>query len=266
MSEEKIVGSESVWDSEVVSKLEDESSGGGNWVAYTNVQFGYKVFAPGFDNNQTFFPFNIGDENSKKSARLEASSFVDKLNKDNTATPVKAPTNAIRIELDKDQVYNKDTSTWQGNYIQDTPLWVDAYKTLIKENLKKAGAGLGWQWAHLAWGEDPYKPTRINKLTGEEVANLVLYVKEVYLTKQEALDAAAKLAAGGGGNRSTATADDGAVNSAEATKDDSVPPGFEDVWDEVKSAIVKELAEGATVPQIATDYGIAVKYIVKLKK
>lgn len=254
----------SVWDSDVVKSFEQEGSGGGGWIARTNVSLGYKVFAQGYSNEETFFPFNVGDSNDKERAKREAQSFVDKANGSLLASEdrVKPPTNAIRIEVDKEQVYNKDTSAWQGNRIQDTPVWTDAYKQIIFPHLKEANADLGWQWARISFAADPYKPTRINSLTGEEVANLVMFISEVYLTKEEALDAAASL---GSGSVSEPKATTQAVaQPAQASGD--IPAGWDaESWGSVVEAIKSEIASGKPLKQIADDYGVTIPDVAKLK-
>jgi len=253
----------SVWESDVVKSFEKEGSGGGGWVAWTNVELGYKVFAKGCSNEETFFSFKVGDDASKESAKREAYKFVDKVNSE-SAYEVKKPTNAIRIELDKEKVYNKDTSTWQGNRIQDTPVWTEAYKEIIFPHLKEANADIGWQWARISWEADPYKPTRINTMTGEEQDNLVMYVAETYLTKQEALDAAAKL----GGGSSDESDDSSASNTTdEKVPDANIPEGYdEESWAGVIPYIKEDLASGEKSPkQIADDYGISIPDVMKLK-
>lgn len=255
----------SVWDSDVVKDFEQESSGGGGWIAYTNVQLGYKVFARGYPNEETFFAFDVGKENDKARAKREAEAFVDEVNSKLPASEdkVSKPTNALRIEVDKDQVYNKDTSMWQGNRIQDTPVWQDAYKKVIFPNLKEAGADIGWQWARITFAPDPYKPKRINQLTGEEVDNLVMYVAETYLTKAEALDAVAKL--GGTDEEKKPSSPPPIVDSKPAVSGD-VPEGYdEESWNSVIPLIKDELASGNSLKQVAEDYGVGVPDIVKLK-
>lgn len=255
----------SVWDSDVVKSFEQEGSGGGGWICYTNIQLGYKVFASGYSNEETFFPFNISDENDKKRAKLESQKFVDGVNSKLLASDdrVKPATNAIRIEVDKAQVYNKDTSTWQGNRIQDTPVWTDAYKQIIFPHLKEANADLGWQWARISFAPDPYKPTRINQLTGDEVANLVMYVAETYLTKAEALDAAATLAKVSADSIPEAASGTMAHHEAKIT---DVPAGWDlDSWESVIPEIKKEIESGKSLKEIADDYGVSVPDIVKLK-
>jgi hypothetical protein len=252
----------SVWDSDVVKSFEEESSGGGGWICWTNIQLGYKIFAKGYDNNETFLPFDVGNAQDKERAKREALKFVDKVNAE-SVEKVKAPTNAIRIELDKEKTYNKDTSTWQGNRIQDTPVWTDAYKEVIFPHLKDANADLGWQWARISFEKDPYKPTRINQLTGEEVANLVMYVAETYLTKQDALDAAAELE----GSKSDDGSSPVAQQETATTQSDDVPDGYdEESWNSVIPLIKEEIANGKAVKEIADDYGVSIPDVVKLKQ
>ena len=247
----------SVWDSDVVKGFEGESSGGGGWVCYTNIELGYKVFARNHDNSETFFSFSIEDENDKSRAKTAAQKFVDTVNTQLVPgdDKVKAPTSAIRIELDKQQVYGRDVSTWSGNRIQDTPVWTDAYKKIISPHLKEAGADLGWQWARIALEPDPYKPTRLNRLTGETVANLVMYVAEVYLNKQEALDAAAETS--GGSSKSS---------EEETSQEKSFPEGYDaESWGIVIPLIKQALADGQSIKEVADDYGVGIPDVAKLK-
>jgi hypothetical protein len=172
---DKVVNS--VWESEVVQGWQSESSGGGGWICRVNIQLGYKVFARGYSNEESFFPADMNIEGSTEQAKAKAKAFVDKVNAELPAgeNKVKNPTNAIWLEIEKDSVYNKDVSTWEGNRIFVTPVWTDAYNKVILPALKESGAGLGWQWARVSFATDPYKATRMNQ-NGEEVANLVAYV------------------------------------------------------------------------------------------
>lgn len=263
----------SVWGSDVVKGYEKESGGGGGgWVCHTNVVLGYKVFAQGMSNDETFFPYKIGDENSKKKARFDANAFKDKYNESVPAGGKKAtnPSNAIRIELDKEQTYNKDTSTWDGNRVQDTPLWTDAYKGLISPHLVESGAGEGWQWALIQWAPDPWaeknNKTIINQVTGEETTPLVMFVAKVFLTKQEALDYAAELEAG----KSPSEESDSppfALDDDDEEQSSDVPDGYDqESWNSVVPFIEGELEAGTPIKQIADDYGVSVAVIAKLKK
>lgn len=261
----------SVWNSDVVEGYERESGGGGaGWVCRANVILGYKVFASGMSNDETFFPYKIGDEESKKKALYDAKVFKDKYNESVPAGGKKAtnPSNSIRIELDKENTYLKDTSTWLENRIQDTPMWTSAYKEVIKPNLVEAGAGEGWQWVVIRWADDPYAVKTgkkvINQITGEERTPMLMYIAATFLTKEEALDYAAKAEAGEVDDENPPFETE--EEEQESEKASSYPDGYDkESWETVVPLIKEALAEGTPPKQIADDYAIPVGTVIKMK-
>jgi len=250
----------SIWESDVVNSFENESSGGKGWICYTEIAFGYKVFAKGRTNEETFFPFDIAKEGDKERAMSEAEAFRQEYN--NSGGSAKPPTNALSIVVDKDNVHGYDNSQWQGNRIIHTPCWTDAYKLVIRPSLKETGADLGWQWLRLGWKPDPKNPERENTLTGEMQANLVPYIMETFASKQEALDAAAADATG---ESAPATQAQSGKNGSGGA-DEHIPEGYDTAsWAIVKPDILKAKASGISNKQIADDYGITIPDVVKVQ-
>lgn len=248
----------SVWESDVVTSFENESSGGRGWICYANISFGYKLFASGHSNKETFFAWDINVDGDKERARAAADAFRDKINA--SGGSVKPPSSAIQIEIDIDNVYGYDTSNWQDNRIFTYPVWTDAYKKVVRPSLKEANAILGWQWLRLSFKEDPRKPEYEDPLTGEMRVNLVPYVAEVFPTKQAALDAAAD----GAGNTAS-TKNDGDAEPA-FDSDEFIPELYDATsWALVKSDILKAKAEGISPKQIADDYGLTIPEVMKVK-
>jgi len=249
----------SIWDSEQVVSWQEESSGGGGWICRVNVQLGYKVFARGKSNEETFFPADINVDGAMESAKTAARAYVDKLNNDLEygEQKIKAPSNAIWIEIDKENVFGRDTSTWENNRVFTTPAWTSAYKDVILPALRESNASTGWQWARVSFKPDPYQPKRMNQ-HGEEVDNLVAYIAEVYLSKQDALDAAASQSL-------PSEAKTQGQGQARATQE-GVPSGYDaDTWAEVSGYIKDEIAGGKSLKEIADDYGVTVADVAKLK-
>ncbi len=244
----------SVWESDVVNSFENESSGGRGWVCLATLEFGYKLFARGKSNEETFFAFDINVDGDKDRALSEAEAFKDKCNSEGGS--VKAPTNALQITVSKENVFGYDTSNWQGDRIFTHPCWTDAYKKVIRPSLKEAKADLGQQWLRLGFKPDPQKPEYEDSLTGEMKANLVPFVMEVFLNKQAALDAAADTSAGAPKETTT---------SAPAQSSD-IPEAYDATsWELVKPDILKAKADGVAPKQIADDYGISIADVVKVK-
>ena len=256
------VQSNSVWDSDVVTGFESEASGSGGWICYANISFGYKVFAGGFANQETFFPWDVNVDGDKERAKAEADAFRDKVNA--TGGSIKPATNAVQIEIDIDNVYGYDTSNWQGNRIFTYPVWTDAYKKVLRPSFKEANARFGWQWLRLGFKQDPFKPEYEDKLTGEMRVNLVPYVVETFATKQDALDAAAETAGAKAKPQTQASLQDDAPPPFDA--DEFIPQGYDMTsWAIVKPDILKAKANGVPNTKIAEDYGITIPDVVKAK-
>lgn len=250
----------SIWESDQVVSWQEESSGGGGWICRVNVQLGYKVFARGKSNEETFFPADINVDGAMESAKAAARAYVDKLNEELEygEQKIKAPSNAIWIEIDKETVFGRDTSSWEGNRIFTTPAWTSAYKDVILPAMRESNASTGWQWARVSFKPDPYQPKRMNQ-HGEEVDNLVAYIAEVYLSKQDALDAAASVA--------TPKAEaQPAQTQTVAKTTEGVPDGYDaDTWAEVIEYIKEEITSGKSLKEIADDYGVTVADVARLK-
>lgn len=249
----KIEEAVSVWDSEDVKAVE-QAGGGSGWIAEAEFTFGYKVFAAGKTNDESFFKFDVSDKNERELARKKASDFAQAVNE-------KTPTTALAIILPKDKVYLHDTSKWQNDSWWVIPTYTRGYEEILKPSLKGSDASLGKQWVRIGFKADPYKPTRKGKhqITGEdiEVANLIPYVIEKFADIDAAM-AAVEGAMLSDKKSATVSAPAPATNSGE------YPDGWDAAsWSFAVGDIKEQSKAGKSPAEIAKAYEISIAFVMK---
>lgn len=266
MSDDKIIESAvSVWDSDNVKSVEGEGGGSG-WISKAKIVFGYKVFATGQTNENTFWEFDVANATSREAARKAAADFAKSMN-------AKQPTAAIAVILPKGSTYLYDTSRWQGDRWFVIPTYTKAYEEILKPSLKGTDAQLGIQWVRIGFKADPFKPTRktVDMVTGEEreMANLVPYVIEKFESEDAAMHVIEAEMLG-----VSAPASEPAASSTPATATATAAPpasaqskDFPDGWDaDSWNFAVKDIREQAKTKspiEIAKAYDIPVSFVAK---
>lgn len=265
MSEEKtnIESAVSIWDSDDVKAVESEGGGNG-WISKAEIVFGYKVFASGQTNEDTFWKFDVAYPASREAARKAASDFA-------RAVGAKNPTAAIAVILPKSATYLYDTTRWQGDRWFVIPTYTKAYEEILKPSLKGTDSQLGTQWVRIGFKADPYKPTRIRRdeLTGEEreVSNLVPYVVEKFADEDEAMRIIESEMLNKDTGQTPAPSIAGATSAPQAQAPQSSSGDYPDGWDQdswdfaVKD--IREQAKTKALPEIAKAYDIPVSFVAK---
>lgn len=119
------------------------SGGAGGDIGVVLTQIGWKVFVAGLSNEESFFPYDTSDDESRKAALAEAKTVVPAGGRD--------PRPAIQFTMFKNSVLNREV-TWQGDRIYTIPTWTDNYKKIIKP----AVASLIEQGQELRIGEEQW--------------------------------------------------------------------------------------------------------------
>ena len=233
-------------------------SGGGGIIALTEVSTGYKVFPPGVDQVDAYFPAPAGKANKK--AQGEAKKKAAKLLSDHGMDD--RPQFGIMIRCEKANAFTRgQAATWS----QDRFFWAANYTQACKEvvipALKELGvAPLPWTgWARIGFKPDPYKVEQgeAGKTDEDQEGNprfpQVAYVTEVFPDKKAAMEAVGDMPTG----------DSDALPA--------VPDGYsEEDWattvDEHIAVMAKDkldggLPEPAVVASLSKEFGVDPSYI-----
>lgn len=177
MTEEKLTREQARAEHE---RAEREAQSGRGFVGLINCSSGFKVFASGMANEDTWFPHKIGAAN-KAAALSKARAFIaehDVLdNQGRKARPQVAVCFHVPLESLKAGGEN-----WQQDQWFVTPLYYDAYKEIISPALKSLDIIPGFDeqfWARFGWQAEPGGRTRLNQ-NDEEVPVLVAYPMAVF--------------------------------------------------------------------------------------
>jgi len=249
---------------EQMEQAEKEGRSGGT-VLQIEIAFVWKVFttkADGFEMEETYFPYAIGNKESIKAARAKANQFV-------VANGLeKNPYNVFMIRLYKDTVLNREVS-WENDrwfFLFPTS---DMYTKIIAPKLRELEINkLGKYWSAVTWDEDKGgKPRTQEKRDAdgntlfddngdpqmETVYPLVAYPVQLFDTKEAALE----------------------FCGIEEKSDDAesvevsipMPEGYDDeTWASTIKEIRAELGRGTKSTKIASDYGLPVSTIKQIEK
>jgi hypothetical protein len=207
---------------------EEAQQGGGGYIGQVEFSIGYKVFVSGMSQEDSFFPYTVGDDASKQKALDAARKAV--------VGTTKRPQLSYQLRLLRDTVLSRDVSHWQGDRFCVYPTWTDTAKEL-KAVLQGMGLVPGTYWMRLAWVPDPSGITE--ERDGETKAKLIGWPVEKYTTKAEAEEAAGEQA-----------------ERFESAAEVEVP-----IW--LVDVARKDAAEGVSPADIATKYGQSIELVVR---
>jgi hypothetical protein len=242
----------------------EKLGGGGGTVTKVKIGFGWKVFVKGSGQNQeeSLFPYNIGDKEDNKRAKALANKFV-------VANGLTAnPSNVFYIKLFKDFVRGKETS-WKSDrlafFFPTSKFYVDIVSAHLREAFIGKSPRLGEMWAKVSWATDEEGKTRSVQVLDQdknpvvdEDGNPVMedrkpiqpYIVAVYDNEEEALK-------------------DNGITSEEHLDSDEVmmdlPSGYDaESWAETSKELKAELAKGTKAKQLADDYGLPLEIVEAL--
>lgn len=231
---------------------ESKGDGGGGVICQFRFEAGYKVFAKGLGNRESFFPYTPGNETSQKAALAKAKETGEKYG------VTKSPSTAAQLVLRKNSVKGKEV-TWKDDRFFTYPVWTESYKQILKPALVAAGVNaIGDYWGRISFKADP-SGRKYKGQDGKEHDELVAYVAEIYKTEQDAIKAASKDAPAGAGNGNGHTL--------------SIPPGYTaDTWakqaDDIRKMRLAYIQKGAqgdeATKRAAEDYGATPDQVVQL--
>jgi len=237
-------------------------SGGGGIICNAAIEIGFKVFVPGMDQAQVWFPYNILDPKSRDAAFAKAKALGDSYGL--------KPTSGVQIHVPVETaVVRGQPATWKADRYFFTALWTDAAKQVVVPSLQKQGIpALPWTgWCALGFMDDPYKAglgaagMTDTDQEGNPRFPQVAYVTAVYKTQQEA----AAAATAGGAGAAVATSTVAAPAAPAAPGNVSFPQGWDLAsWQSCWPAIRQAKANGQEPVAIAKDYGVSVPDVMKV--
>jgi len=174
----------------------EESSGSGGIVGNVIVDTGFKVYAAGHSNEETFFPTGGVGSDARLAAKRKAEAFAQ----ENDASK---PKWAVQIRVEKDGAFSGgQPATWENDRFFVTDTWTDAFKKVVRPALEQFDIVLPYTgWARVGFKNDPYFEAmgEEGKTDRDQDGNprfkLVAYITELFASKDEAMVA---VAAGGG--------------------------------------------------------------------
>lgn len=177
MAEEKLTREQA---REEMERMEREASSGRGFVGLINCSTGFKVFASGMTNEETWFPYTMGG-NSKAEALNKAKAFI-RIHEiiDSQGRPAR-PQAAVCFHVPLKSL-KAGGENWQQDQWFVTPLYYDAYKEIISPALKSLDIIPGFDeqfWARFGWQAEPGGRTRLNQ-NDEEVPVLVAYPMAIF--------------------------------------------------------------------------------------
>lgn len=233
---------------ELDKQAEKEGTGGGI-VGQFRFEAGYKIFAKGLGNRESFFAYIPGDEKSQAAAMAKAKEAATKLG------VTSAPQTAAQLIIFKNSVKGREV-TWKDDRFFTYPVWTDSYKKGLKPKLSELKMDhFGDYWGKIGFIPDPSGRKRKNQ-DGADTVELIAIPVELYADEQAAIKASHKdtLAAGAGAAP-------------------SIPDGYTaDTWSRQKDDIGKMRltyikgglgGDEATV-KVAQDYGATAEQVAAL--
>lgn len=166
----------------MLDEIEREESGGGGYIGKIRFELGFKVYASGMQNDETWFPFSTSAD--KPDAKARAAKLAAETSTPGNKTKTQL---AYGFWLIQDSVMNRDVSHWQGDRFWCYPHWTDAASKVIKPALQDCAIyGSPYEfYGRLTFIADPSGRTRTNQ-EGEQVAELVAFPAEKFASKEEA--------------------------------------------------------------------------------
>jgi hypothetical protein len=255
------------------------------------IEIGFKIYASGVSQVESWFPFNSADADKDKRKTLESTAMekaVKFAENHNIALP-RGPQLAIQITLFKAHVLNGAADRWGGDQYKVVPVWKSSppndkgeierktdYSQIIKPAFDKLGInhwgeyyakiilvpnvqGRMEDWTHDVEEDDPENPGQKKKVSRTDKVPTKVWVPDVVYPTEALLitaakEAAAQAQAGANGNGASAP-----------VQEEERPEGYtKELWAEYRGPIVADLGT-MTVQAVASKYGIPVPFIMAFK-
>jgi len=180
------------WDEFEQVDQEERGSGGGGIVGEAVIQLGYKVYAAGTSNEESFFPIaEIGNEKSRAEAKAKAQAYAREHGAQGR------PEWALQIRVKRNGAHSAGQPvSWSQDRFFVTPTWTDAFKDVVKPSLAERDIELPYTgWVRIGFKPDPYREAQgeAGKVDMDQDGNprfpLVAYITEVFTSKEDAMAA-----------------------------------------------------------------------------
>lgn len=231
---------------ELDKQAEKEGTGGG-MIAQFRFEAGYKVFAKGLGNRESFFPYVPGDKAGQDAAMSKAKETAAKYG------VTGAPQTAAQLVVFKNSVKGREV-TWKDDRFFTYPVWTDAYKKALKPKLSALGIDkFGDFWGKIGFIPDPSGRKRKDQ-DGNETVELVAVPLELFADEAAAIRAAHK---------------DGNGTGAAP----SIPQGYtSETWSKQRDDIAKlrlsyikgDMSAADATGKVAADYGATAEQVAAL--
>ena len=242
-------------------QVDREESGGGGIVGLVNVRTGYKVYASGADQEESFFDAPAGDKAARAKAKAAATLYANEHGANQARW-------SILLHMPADSAIRMIDGEWQGvTWEKDryfvTNTWTDACKQVVVPSLKTAGVTEipCSIWCRVGFQPDPYKLSlgEAGKTDTDQDGN-ARYPQVAYITERFDSFEAAKAAVGmeelpeemrPASRKEESKADDGPalpVDWAAAYPDD--PAKSRGIWLEEMEVIKKEVVISGPMPKV----------------
>ena len=175
----------------------EESSGSGGIIGNVIVDAGFKVYAKGQSNEDTFFPAGGVGADKRLVAKRKAETFAQGIGADQ-------PRWAVQIQVEKEGAFSAgQLATWENDRFFVTDTWKGSFKEVVRPALEKFEMALPFTgWARVGFKADPYFEA-MGEAGKEEDQNgnlrfpPIAYITELFASKEEAMVAVGD---GGGGS------------------------------------------------------------------
>ena len=247
-----------------------DGGGGGGVIAECQVEAGYKVFAPGTAQEDSWFPFSLGDTEAHEQAQTLAQKFATDHNAFRKKDGV--PTNRMAVSLGIVIIARMDKALsggqpvqWQGDRHLFTPMpehWMsvslpNAFRDVVAPSLAEHGiTSFPWVgWCRISNVDNPYKVSQGEAGMTETYEDKPRFPQTFYVGDVYESEDAAKA------KPVTATS-----SAAEVELDQSVGlPGPDWAWaDFLDTAPVlrDEAKAGKTATKLAAEYGLSLPAVL----
>jgi len=168
----------------------EESGGSGGIVGNVTIEPGFKVYASGASNEESFFPVAALGKNDRLAAKRKAEAYAQ----DMGASGAKW---AVQIRVAKEGGFSGGkVATWNEDRFFVTDTWTDAFKKVVRPALVALGIDLPFNgWARIGFKNDPFREAQGEAGKTDEDADgnprfpLVAYPTELFASQAEALTA-----------------------------------------------------------------------------
>ena len=177
----------SYWD-EFDKADKEESSGSGGIIGNVIVDTGFKVYASGQSNEDTFFSTGGVGGDARLAAKRKAETFAQEVN------ATKEPKWAVQIRVEKaGAVSGGNAATWSEDRFFVTDTWQPAFKDIVRPSLERFEIVMPFTgWARIGFKDNPYFVAMGESGKKEDPSgNLrfpnVAYITELFASKAEAM-------------------------------------------------------------------------------